>query len=346
MKRANGAGSVYKLSGKRRKPWIARFTTGYDDQGNQTRLTIGTYATKKEAQTALDAYLYVPERPKEMTIKEAFDGWKEQTNCSIGTIQAYESSFRKLKRFYNINTNNVDLDMLQDAVDTPPVTYNTAKMIKKVLSSCLDYAFAHDCCAASRVGLLKYIKMPEKEQKAARQTFTDDEIQKCIDDRAFVAVILLFTGLRRDEFLNLKLEDIHLDQGWLHVSKSKTAAGIRDVPIPDRLIPFFKIFIDSGLIGMTRRQLEVHWWQEYNCLQNHTRHECRHTYITKLTEAGIDQRYIKMIVGHAGTITEDIYSHVSMDKLRAIVNDVFGPLLPPDLDAEGYPVYDQSSLFC
>ena len=86
MKRANGAGSVYKLGGKRRKPWIARFTTGYDDQGNQTRLTIGTYATKKEAQTALDAYLYVPERPKEMTIKEAFEGWKEQTNCSIGTI--------------------------------------------------------------------------------------------------------------------------------------------------------------------------------------------------------------------------------------------------------------------
>ncbi len=256
-----------------------------------------------------------------------------------------------------------------------------------------DYAFAHDCCAASRVGLLKYIKMPEKEQKAARQIFTDDEIQKCIDDRAFVAVILLFTGLRRDEFLNLKLEDIHLDQGWLHVSKSKTAAGIRDVPLPDRLIPFFRIFIDSGLIGMTRRQLEVHWWQEYNCLQNHTRHECRHTYITKLTEAGIDQRdsgligmtrrqlevhwwqeynclqnhtrhecrhtyitklteagidqrYIKMIVGHAGTITEDIYSHISMDKLRAIVNDVFGPLLPPQLDAEGYPIYDQSTLFC
>ena len=334
------------MSGKRRKPWVARLTTGYDDQGSQKKVMIGTYATKKEAQAALDAYLYVPERPKEMTIKEAFEGWKAQTSCSIGTIQAYESGFRKLKRIYNVNASEVDLDMLQDAVDTPPVTYSTAKVIKKVLSSCLDYAFAHDCCAASRVGLLKYIKMPKREQKAERQIFTDDEIQRCIDDRAFVAVILLFTGLRRDEFLNLKLEDIHLDQGWLHVSKSKTDAGIRDVPIPDRLVPFFKIYIDSGLIGMSRRQLEVHWWQEYNCLENHTRHECRHTYITKLTEAGIDQRYIKMIVGHAGTITEDVYSHVSMDKLRAIVNEVFGSLLPPKLDADGYPVYDRDQLFC
>lgn len=334
------------MSGKRRKPWVARLTTGYDDQGSQKKVMIGTYATKKEAQAALDAYLYVPERPKEMTIKEAFEGWKAQTSCSIGTIQAYESGFRKLKRFYNVNASEVDLDMLQDAVDTPPVTYSTAKVIKKVLSSCLDYAFAHDCCAASRVGLLKYIKMPKREQKAERQIFTDDEIQRCIDDRAFVAVILLFTGLRRDEFLNLKFEDIHLDQGWLHVSKSKTDAGIRDVPIPDRLIPFFQIYIDSGLIGMSRRQLEVHWWQEYNCLENHTRHECRHTYITKLTEAGIDQRYIKMIVGHAGTITEDVYSHISMDKLRAIVNEVFGSLLPPKLDADGYPVYDRDQLFC
>lgn len=100
MKRANGAGSVYKMSGKRRKPWVARLTTGYDDQGSQKKVMIGTYATKKEAQAALDAYLYVPERPKEMTIEEAFEGWKAQTSCSIGTIQAYESGFRKLKRFY------------------------------------------------------------------------------------------------------------------------------------------------------------------------------------------------------------------------------------------------------
>ena len=30
MKLANGMGSVYKLSGRRRKPWVARKTKGWD----------------------------------------------------------------------------------------------------------------------------------------------------------------------------------------------------------------------------------------------------------------------------------------------------------------------------
>lgn len=60
MRRANGSGSVYKLSGKRRKPWIARITTGWAEDGKQQMKTIGTYATKKEAQAALDTYFYVP----------------------------------------------------------------------------------------------------------------------------------------------------------------------------------------------------------------------------------------------------------------------------------------------
>ena len=31
MKNENGSGSVYKLSGKRRKPWVATVTTGYEN---------------------------------------------------------------------------------------------------------------------------------------------------------------------------------------------------------------------------------------------------------------------------------------------------------------------------
>lgn len=340
MRRANGSGAVYKLSGKRRKPWIARITTGWTDEGKQICKTIGTYPTKKEAQTALDTYLYVPNRPKEMTFKEAFEGWKSQTTSTHGTIQAYESGFKKLTRIYNVNVADMDLAMMQDAVDTSPVTYNTAVTIKKVLAVSLDFAFAHDCCPASRIELMHYIKLPEKVAVKPRKIFTDDEIQRCVDDHAYAALILLFTGMRRDEFLNLKAEDIHLDEQWLHISKSKTAAGIRNIPIPDRLVPIFKAYLDTGSLGLGRTAFEGRWWKPYGCLTNHTRHECRHTYITKLTEAGVDPRYIKMMVGHAGTVTEDVYSHVAMQKLLAIVNEVFGHYLPVEFDAEGEPIYE------
>lgn len=39
MRNANGFGSVYKLSGKRRKPWIARKTKGWAIDENQERLS-------------------------------------------------------------------------------------------------------------------------------------------------------------------------------------------------------------------------------------------------------------------------------------------------------------------
>ena len=59
MKNENGSGSVYKLKGKRRKPWVACVTIGYEG-GKQKRKVLGTFLTKKEAQIELLAYLDNP----------------------------------------------------------------------------------------------------------------------------------------------------------------------------------------------------------------------------------------------------------------------------------------------
>ncbi len=53
MKLPNGYGSVTKLSGNRRKPYLARVTLGWvtDEQAGKTmqnRITIGTFKTKKK----------------------------------------------------------------------------------------------------------------------------------------------------------------------------------------------------------------------------------------------------------------------------------------------------------
>ena len=54
MKRANGSGTVYKMKHKQlRKPYRAVVTYGYDANGKAIRKSIGTFATQKEAYTAL-----------------------------------------------------------------------------------------------------------------------------------------------------------------------------------------------------------------------------------------------------------------------------------------------------
>lgn len=52
MKLANGMGSVYKLSGRRRKPWVARKTKGWDidektGKTKQLYMTIGYFPTRQ-----------------------------------------------------------------------------------------------------------------------------------------------------------------------------------------------------------------------------------------------------------------------------------------------------------
>lgn len=328
MKRANKSGSIYKLSGKRRKPWAVQITKGYTDDGKQIREMIGTYATKSEATEALSRWLYVPEKKTSMTVAEAWQGWCQQYTGKESTIGAYRSAYNRLARLHNTALEDLTLDMMQAATEEPPHTYNTASTVKKVLSAILDYGFAHDACPASRRELLQYIHLPERTTQREINTFTDDEIQECIDQKAIGAVILLFTGLRREELLTLKREDIHLDEQWLHVSKSKTKAGIRDVPIPDGLVPFVRSYIESGSLGHSTSFFYTHHWKEFPVLDGHTRHECRHTYVTRLGDAHVDQRLIKMLVGHTGTITEDIYTHIPMSKKLEVVNEVFGPLLP------------------
>jgi integrase len=53
---------------------------------------------------------------------------------------------------------------------------------------------------------------------------------------------------------------------------------------------------------------------------DHTPHCTRHTCVSLLTEAGVDDRIIKKIVGHKGQgVTETVYTHIELPiKLEAI----------------------------
>lgn len=75
MKNSNGGGSISKLKGKRRKPWVVRFTTGYSSDGKQIRKSIGTFATKREAQEALYNYNKNPLLYSKKTFKNILDLW-------------------------------------------------------------------------------------------------------------------------------------------------------------------------------------------------------------------------------------------------------------------------------
>ena len=73
MKLPNGYGSITKLTGNRRKPWMARVTCDetYDETKHdyvRKRIVLGYYPTKKAALEALSIYNESPFKPEDVNI--------------------------------------------------------------------------------------------------------------------------------------------------------------------------------------------------------------------------------------------------------------------------------------
>ena len=92
------------------------------------------------------------------------------------------------------------------------------------------------------------------------------------------------------------------------------------MPIADKIYPLFKKWYDkksefliSDDEGKAFQYKEVLSGLKNMFEKKHTPHDTRHTCISMLTEAGIDARIIKQIVGHASNnVTESVYTHIDI----------------------------------
>ena len=94
LKRANGMGTVYKLRGRRRRPWVAM----------KRRVLVGCYATKTEAAEALERVAAMDLSEKHnMTFAQVFEAWKQERCREItkAGIATYDNSFRVFAELHN-----------------------------------------------------------------------------------------------------------------------------------------------------------------------------------------------------------------------------------------------------
>jgi len=86
MKLPNGYGSVYKLKGKRRNPWVARKTVGWKDNAQPIYEYLGYYEKRELALKALTSYNLDPYdlANQQLTFTEIYDLWVKQKYTDNG----------------------------------------------------------------------------------------------------------------------------------------------------------------------------------------------------------------------------------------------------------------------
>ena len=343
MKLPTSYGSVYKLSGNRRKPYVARKTTGWKDNGQPIYQYIGYYEKRAEALEALLNYNKDPYdlQNDKMTFADLYEKWSEVhfENISQSNINGVKASYKLCADIKDINIHDIRLSHLQAVVDNSGKNRPTLRKLKVMFGLMYDYAVKNEILKPEKRDMISYVDISKAGNPNAldRKPFTKKEIKqlwRSADESEIfqIPLILIYTGLRIGEFFNLKKEDVHLSERWFMVTSSKTAAGIREVPIAEKIVPFFThwlqknseyVFPNSKGNKHTDRAFREGWWQPMMTelkMDSHRPHDTRHTCVSLLTEAGVDERIIKKIVGHKGEgVTQQVYTHIDMPyKLEAI----------------------------
>ena len=343
MKLPNGFGSVYKLSGNRRNPWCARKTTGWNDKGHPVYKFVGYYKTRKDALTALAEFNKDPYdlHHDTITFQEVFDLWSAEhfPKVSESNIRGYNVSYKICADLYNMRMTDIKLDHLQKVADQSGKHTPTLKKLKNMLGLMWDYCVKHEILPPDKRQIVSYLDITKggNPNKLDRTVFSREEINLLWsavdqDSRYQIPLFLIYTGLRIGEMYNLKKCDISLSDHVFQVTEAKTQAGVREVPIADKIAEIVKfrifstesdyLFCDNEGKKFTDKFFRDHWWKPtmQDLQMSHLPHDTRHTCVSLLTEAHVDERIIKQIVGHKGIgVTQAVYTHLNRDvKLEAI----------------------------
>lgn len=274
-------------------------------------------------------------------------------NSTLGTMQLKNIKQIHLQEYFN------NLIHLSTA---------SMKKIQFLLNGCFKSAIKNNLI---RTNPLADFKLPTstKEEKQV-EVFTLEEQKSYTQALATEKYGLLFhltlnTGMRLGEVIGLKWDYIDLNNGIITISETvnrskvynkdgtyenklitkspKTSKGKREIPIPSFLLKYLRslklrsttdyVFSTSNGTPLTAENVRKYHLRicKKAKIKEISFHALRHTYATRLIEAGEHIKTVQELLGHADiTTTMNIYTHVldetkkaAADKLSALHENMF-----------------------
>lgn len=329
----NGYGCVTKLKGNRTRPWVVKVTI-YDTEGRAKQVPIGYEETEEKANIMLAQYNNNPwniDRNK-VTLVELYNRWAKIKLPKLGTALqgSLKAAFKHCTKYCGMKYRNIRAYHMQDCIDCCGKSYATQGAIKNLWGH-LD-RFAFECDIIDKMYSTITVAPPAPE--TSRTPFTDEQIAALweIKDEPWVDTVLiyLYTGFRLTELLGMKSEQVNMKEKYFQGGVKSAAGKGRIVPIHPRIEPLVKTRLEQGdsyLFSFEGKKLYQKQYYEFwkKIMQkidaDKTPHEARHTFETKLDNAGGNRKCIDMLMGHKSKdVGNRVYNHKTIEQLRSTIN--------------------------
>ena len=280
---------------------------------------------------------------------------KLERSLSNNSIDAYLLDIRKLTSFISENYStslsieNINVSIIESFIKylfkSESSTYSQARIVSG-LKSFFNYLLLEEKIDINPMELIDAPKLVRK----LPETLSIQEIEIIIDaidldskegmrNKAILET-LYSCGLRVSELVNLKVQNLFLDIGFIKV----LGKGMKErlVPIGTKAAECISLYmkeyrtnlnISEGFEGylfinrrgknLTRNMIFIivkDLVKKAGLNKNISPHTFRHSFATHLIEGGADLRAVQEMLGHESITTTEIYTHLNKNYLKEVVN--------------------------
>lgn len=379
-KNRNGYGTIFRLSepknarAPRSRPFAVRVpVVSYDEFTGEKIVKqkyLDYFSTYEEANACLVEYNKKKAGPAQidplLTLEELFERYLyyKTNNKAFNTIKTHKIAFKNCAPLFKIPIRQIKTAELEGFFHLLATQKNMSTLIavKKILSILFNYALTLELVNTnycSFIDLDDYKKIPshiDKTEDKKRDPFLPSEIQylkeyiknnkedNIKDSRIIIfqsLLILLYTGLRPVELLNIEKKDVFLDCEipYIYIRDAKTPSGIREIPLHKDILELVKSLYNeikeedpSRPLIRTITDLKFSYNNFYlqykRCIlgtpinQNRDIYSTRHSFATnlKLLKGDLNNVVFNSVFGHSQKdLASKVYTHITLkDKLELI----------------------------
>lgn len=280
---------------------------------------------------------------------EGFQKWLKARGLRNETLRGYEIDLKQVIEYWSKSTNGplfvnevgitqVD-ELIQYFINERKVQPPTVNRKINALSTYFGYLKKQKIIMDNPLDDYERMKVIEKE----RTYLNKDEIERIIDaiDHPIIryfATTMANTGIRIRECINLTLDDVKFEEGFLYVRNGKGGKN-RTVPLNQHLQKDLKEYLEnhrpftnslyffalkkSGTVSEQYVNRKLKEASKKAGIGKHvTSHILRHSFASYLVFKQTHVVVIQKLLGHSSLKTTSLYLHVQQDDLIDAVNRI------------------------